>query len=131
LLDAAGGMNITGDANDRPSALIPVAVANRVPVMGVRALAAGALTDGFDRPVDPAAPEALDFARASGFRALARQWWLPPDQLAYRFALSMPGVDTIVLGAKNRAELQSFLEAEAAPRLSADEMAAVRASGFN
>ena len=131
LLDAAGGMNITDDADASPAALIPVAVANRVPVMGVRALAAGALTAKLDRTVDPAAPEALDFTRARGFRTLARQWQLPPDQLAYRYALSMWGVDTIVLGAKNRAELQSFIEAQAAPRLSVDEMAMVRASAFN
>ena len=42
--------------------------------------------------------------------------------LAHRYALSMPGVDTVVLGVKNRQELKECLQAEALPRFTEDEM---------
>jgi len=42
-----------------------------------------------------------------------------PAQLAHRYALSMPGVETVVLGVKNREELVDCLLAEAAPALDA------------
>jgi aryl-alcohol dehydrogenase-like predicted oxidoreductase len=47
--------------------------------------------------------------------------------LAHRYALSMPGLATVVLGVKNRVELQECLAAEAAGPLSADEMHAIEA----
>ena len=34
--------------------------------------------------------------------------------IAHRYALSMSGVDTVILGVKNRAELEQCLDAEAA-----------------
>ena len=42
--------------------------------------------------------------------------------LAHRYALSMPGVDTVVLGVKNRQELQECFQVEALPRFTEDEM---------
>ena len=47
--------------------------------------------------------------------------------LAHRYALSMPEVATVVLGVKNRAELDECLAAEAAGPLSDDEMRAIEA----
>jgi aryl-alcohol dehydrogenase-like predicted oxidoreductase len=40
---------------------------------------------------------------------------ISPAQLAHQYALSMPGVETVVLGVKNREELAECLAAEAAP----------------
>jgi hypothetical protein len=48
--------------------------------------------------------------------------------LAYRYALSMDSVDTVVLGVKNRAELADALAGEAAGPLTRDEMIAVAQS---
>ena len=38
---------------------------------------------------------------------------MDPALLAHRYALDIKGVDTVVLGVKNRAELAQCLEAEA------------------
>ncbi len=125
-LNTSGSMNITGKPED-PAALIPIAAHRGIGVMAVRALAAGALTDAFDRNVDPETLEAIDYQRAAGFRMMARELGVEPAELAYRYALSTPGVDTVVLGAKNRSELMAFMRAEAAPRMSPAEMADLRA----
>jgi aryl-alcohol dehydrogenase-like predicted oxidoreductase len=47
--------------------------------------------------------------------------------IAHRYALAMAGVDTLVLGVKNRQELRQCLDAEAAGALSPDEIAAIDA----
>jgi aryl-alcohol dehydrogenase-like predicted oxidoreductase len=54
----------------------------------------------------------LDYARAAPFRALCEPWGEDPAKIAHRYALGMEGVDTLVLGVKNRAELRQCLEAE-------------------
>ncbi|WP_436527556.1 aldo/keto reductase [Actinoplanes sp. HUAS TT8] len=96
-----------------------------VRVMGIRAVAAGALTGGIDRTTDPSAPIAADFTRAEPFRKLASEWGTSPAALAHRWALSVPGVATVVLGVKNRTELAECLAAEAAGPLSPSEMDAI------
>ncbi|BCY13880.1 aldo/keto reductase [Actinoplanes sp. L3-i22] len=98
---------------------------NGVQVMGIRAVAAGALTSGIDRTTEATDPVAHDFARAGSFRKLAAEWGTSPATLAHRFALSAPGVSTVVLGVKNRAELDECLAAEAAGPLSPSEMDAL------
>ena len=50
-----------------------------------------------------------------------------PAIVAHRYALGMPGIDTLVLGVKNREELSECLEAEAAGPLSPEEIAAIDA----
>ena len=81
--------------------------------MGIRAVQAGALTAGIDRPLKPSHPEAKDFARATPFRALCDNVKIDSAIMAHRYALDIPGVDTVVLGIKNQAELHQCLEAEA------------------
>lgn len=98
------------------------AVASGASVMAIRALAAGALADGFDRVVPDDHPAADHFRRAADFRALARERGESPALLAHRYALSRPDVATVVLGVKNREELAECLAAEAAPRLSDEEL---------
>jgi aryl-alcohol dehydrogenase-like predicted oxidoreductase len=95
-----------------PRTIIARAVRHGVGVLGIRAVQAGALTDGFDRDVSPG-QDSADFDRAEGFRALARSWGVSAARLAHRYALSMAGVDTVVLGVKNREELRECLDAEA------------------
>jgi aryl-alcohol dehydrogenase-like predicted oxidoreductase len=80
-------------------------------VMGIRAVQAGALTDGLDRSLDPDHPALTDFKRAAPFRALAAELGESTAVLAHRYALTMDGVDTVVLGVKNREELAECLRA--------------------
>jgi aryl-alcohol dehydrogenase-like predicted oxidoreductase len=56
---------------------------------------------------------------------VAREAGETPAALAHRYALAMPGVDTVVLGVKDRAELHECLAAEARGPLAADLVAAV------
>ena len=94
--------------------------------MGIRAVQAGALTSGFDRPLDPEHPDAVDFARAAPFRGFAMMG-SDPATIAHRYALGIEGVDTLVLGVKNREELRQCLDAEAAGPLFPERMAAIEA----
>ena len=94
--------------------------------MGVRALAAGALSEALDRVLPASDPAFRDFGQAAAFRALAREWGVAPTMLAHRYALSLANVSTVVIGAKNRRELEDCLAAEAAGPLSADDMARIR-----
>ena len=129
LLDSPGGLTRTrGPA--RPRDIIAEAVAHGVGVMGIRAVQAGALTRDFDRPLEPGDPDAVDFARAAAFRALCDRWGADPAVIAHRYSLSMDGVDTVVLGVKNRDELRQCLDAETAGPLSPQEVAEIDSLGL-
>lgn len=97
-----------------------------VGVLGVRAVQAGALVDVPDRRLD--ALERADFERAAAYRALARDLGVSAAALAHRYALSLAGVDTVVIGAKNRQELEECLAAEAAGPLPADLIESIHAA---
>jgi aryl-alcohol dehydrogenase-like predicted oxidoreductase len=126
LLDSPGGLTRLRSPA-RPRDIIATAQANGVGVMGIRAVQAGALTKTIDRPLDPDHPDARDFVRAAPFRALCDGWSADPAIVAHRYALGMDGVDTLVLGVKNREELRQCLDAEAAGPLSPEETAAIDA----
>jgi aryl-alcohol dehydrogenase-like predicted oxidoreductase len=89
---------------------------------------AGALTDTFDREVPGDHPERLDYQRSAPFRALAQEIGESPASLAHRYALSMAGVATVVLGVKNRTELRECLTAEARGVLDPELMARIDAA---
>ena len=113
LLDSAGGLRrFAGPA--RPREIIAAANANGVAVMGIRAVQAGALTSAFDRPLPADHPDAADYDRAAPFREIAAELGDSPAYLAHRYALSVPGVSTVVLGVKDRRELRECIAAEAA-----------------
>jgi aryl-alcohol dehydrogenase-like predicted oxidoreductase len=95
----------------RPREIIGAAQDRGIGVMGIRVVGAGALTDAIDRDVPPDSAAAADFRRAAPLRELARELGESTAALAHRYALSMPGVDTVVLGVKNRAELRECLAA--------------------
>jgi aryl-alcohol dehydrogenase-like predicted oxidoreductase len=125
-LDLSGDMWLLGSAAEPRNADVRrAAVDNGVSVIAIRAVAAGALTDGLDRSVEDGAPAAVDFARAERFRALAAEIGESPAVLAHRYALSAPGVATVVLGVKNRTELAECLAAEARGPLTEAEQKAL------
>lgn len=126
LMDSAGALRRYAEP-ERARELIAAAKAHDIGVMGIRAVQAGALTAGIDRPLKPSHPEAKDFARASPFRSLCNNLEVDPAVLAHRYALDIPGVDTVVLGVKNQAELDQCLEAEALGPLSDDLRAQIDA----
>src|SRR6266446_2927008 len=112
LLDSPGAMQCY-DEPPRPREIIAAADRRGIGVMGIRAVQAGALTDAFDREVPEDHPERRDYQRSAPFRVLARELGESPASLAHRYALSMAGVATVVLGVKNRTELRECMMAEA------------------
>lgn len=128
-LDFSGDMWIWGgDASPDNARVRAQAAAAGVPIVGIRAVAAGSLADSLDRTVDAAHPAARDFRAAEPFRRLAAKRGETAARLAHRYALSMPELATVVLGVKNRRELADCLAAEAAGPLSEAEMRAVEAA---
>ena len=129
LLDSAGGIRSFAEPAN-PRAIIADAKARGCGVMGIRAVQAGALTAAIDREMKASHPESTDYARAAPFRELCREIGEDPAIVAHRYALSMFGVDTVVLGVKNRAELRGCLEAEAAGPLEPALMARIDGLGL-
>jgi aryl-alcohol dehydrogenase-like predicted oxidoreductase len=123
LLDSVGDM-WPFESHDQPDnrRILAAAAAAGVAVMGIRAIAAGALADRLDRDAPDTDPAAVDYRRASGFRELARTKGVSAGELAHRYALSLPGVSTVIVGAKSRVELAGCLAAEAAGPLRAEEL---------
>jgi aryl-alcohol dehydrogenase-like predicted oxidoreductase len=110
LLDSLGAMK-RFDEPARPREIIAATHRRGIAVMGIRAVQAGALTEALDRGLPETHPEMADYRRAAPFRALAREVGESAAALAHRYALSIPGVATVILGIKNRAELRECLAA--------------------
>ena len=127
-LDMSGDMWPYGDADEpRNPEIVSAAAGAGVSVIAIRAVAAGSLTASVDRPLETVHPAARDFARAEPFRKLAAELGQPAAVLAHRYALSVPGVTTVVLGVKNRTELDECVAAAERGPLSAEDLAAVDA----
>ena len=88
--------------------------------MGIRAVQAGALTAEFDRAVKASHPDGRRLRKGGAVPRACAELGVDPALLAHRYALDMDGVDTVVLGVKNRAELAQCLEAEALGALPTD-----------
>jgi len=129
LLDSAGGIRNFREPAE-PRTIIAAAKRNGVGVLGIRAVQAGALTNAIDRTLAPEHAESRDFARAAPYRALCRELGEDPAIVAHRYALAMDGVDTVILGVKNRAELEQCLEAETRGPLEPDIVARIDALGL-
>jgi aryl-alcohol dehydrogenase-like predicted oxidoreductase len=110
LLDSPGEIR-RYEEPARPGEIIATAAELGIGVLGIRAVGAGAITDALDRDLAADDPIAQDFARAAPVRELARSLGMSTATLAHRFALAMPGVDSVVLGVKNRTELAECVEA--------------------
>ena len=110
-----------------PTGSVAVAAAAAgVPVIGIRAVGRGALADVLDKQVDDDHPIAVDYRRAAGLRRLAQACGVPAARLAYRYALSLPEVDTVAIGVRNRAELADAIAAERDGPMDDAEMAELR-----
>ena len=127
LLDSAGAIQRFEGAL-RPREVIAAAGEQGVGVMGIRAVQAGALTGAIDRELPEGHGDAADFDRAAPFRDLAREVGESPAALAHRYALSMRGVSTVVLGVKNREELRECVGAEARGPLDAELVSRIDAA---
>jgi aryl-alcohol dehydrogenase-like predicted oxidoreductase len=124
LLDSSGELRRYNE-EARPREVIAAAAELGVGVLGIRAVGAGAITDALDRALPADDPVAADFARAEPIRALAAGLGTSTATLAHRHALTMAGVDSVVLGVKNRTELAECVAAAAAGPLAADVMTAI------
>jgi aryl-alcohol dehydrogenase-like predicted oxidoreductase len=95
--------------------MVHLAHAAGLGVFGIRPFAAGSLTVSIDRSLPAEHPVVRDFALAQqhlGFLSTDISASLPVA--AMRYALSVPGVSTVVTGAKNRMELAEAVAAVAA-----------------
>jgi len=129
LLGSAGSLRRYGEPA-RPREIIAAATANGVSVLGIRAVQAGALTAAVDRDLSPNNPDRKDFERAAPFRALCKEISQDPAIVAHRYALSLPGIATVILGVKNREELKQCVDAEAAGPLEPGLMARIDGLGL-
>jgi aryl-alcohol dehydrogenase-like predicted oxidoreductase len=129
LLDSAGTLRRYAEPA-RPREIMAAAQEEGVAILGIRAVQAGALTMQVDRELTPNNPDRKDFERAAPFRALCRELGQDPAIVAHRYALSLPGVATVILGVKNRDELRQCLEAEASGPLEPALMARIDGLGL-
>ena len=124
ILCSEGEMGARGDAPYRDHLeMLRLAQAASLGVFGIRPFAAGALTASIDRSLPAEHPVVRDFSRAQqhlGF--LATETPSSLSAAAMRYALSLPGVSTVVTGAKNRTELAEAVAAVAAGPLPAATM---------
>lgn len=124
ILDSPGGLK-RFEGPPKPREIAAAAHRRGVGVMGIRAVQAGSLTSALDRQVADDHPDMVDFRKAAAFRNLSSDLGESPAALAHRYALSMDGIATVVLGVKNRAELQECVEAEVKGRLAPEIMALI------
>ncbi len=127
LLDSAGAIYVH-DEPFTPREIVAAAAARGCGVLGIRAVQAGALTDALDRDLPEDDPDRRDYDRAAPFRALAAELGERPAALAHRYALTMSGVDSVVLGVKNRTELAECVAAAEAGPLEPDVIARIDAT---
>ncbi len=120
-IDSAGELHYF-EGPSRARELITATKAAGAGVMGIRPVQGGALTDSVDRALPAEHGVVVDFNRTSAFRALAKEFGTTAAALAHRYALTMAGIDTVVLGCKNRVELLECIVAAEAGPLASDEM---------
>ena len=113
ILCSEGEMGARGDAPYRDHVeMVRLAQTAGLGVFGIRPFAAGSLTAAIDRSLPAEHPVVRDFALAQqhlGFLSTDTSVSLPVA--AMRYALSLPGVSTVVTGAKNRMELAEAVAA--------------------
>jgi aryl-alcohol dehydrogenase-like predicted oxidoreductase len=121
-------------ARDVEHELVPMGLAEGVGIMAWSPLHAGLLSGKFTRDARPSetrlneleAPGTVDLDRVyrivDVLKEIARQRAVSPAQVALNWVMHKPGVSTVILGARNEAQLRDNLAA-AAWRLSLEEMA--------
>ncbi|MEW6298067.1 MAG: aldo/keto reductase [Thermodesulfobacteriota bacterium] len=123
ILCSEGEMGAPGDAPYRDHLeMVRLAHAAGLGVFGIRPFAAGALTAAIDRPLPAEHPVVRDFTLARQHLGFLATEASSLAVAAMRYALSLPGVSTVVTGAKNRTELAEAVAAAAAGPLPAAAM---------
>lgn len=122
ILNSEGEMGVAEDGPYRDHLeMVGLARSAQFGIFGIRPFAAGSLTAAVDRSLPADHPVAVDFdfgQRHLGF--LTAETASSLAVVALRYALSLPGVSTVVTGAKNRAELDdAIVAAQAGPLPSA------------
>ena len=123
-LNSAGAIGYASEAFN-PLAILYECQQLDIPILAIRAVQAGALTSSMDRSPHESGFDKSDFDdfdKAEPFRDLAIEWGESPASLAHRYALSIKGVASVILGVKNRTELKECVEAEAKDLLSDSEI---------
>eukprot|EP00757_Euglenozoa_sp_SAG-D1_P013898 gene13898-4072_t len=111
-LDSAGELTIWPSGQSRAREIGAAAVANGVGIMGIRVVNGGALTDSIDRKLPSGSRVQSDFDRAAPVRQLAKELGMSTAFLALRYAFGMHEEQhTVVLGVKNRRELEEAIAA--------------------
>jgi aryl-alcohol dehydrogenase-like predicted oxidoreductase len=126
-LNSAGAIGYV-DQDFDPQKILTESQKVGVPILGIRAVQAGALTLEMDREPHPSGFDIKDFEdydKAKPFRKLASEWKMNPSILAHRYALSAEKVSSVILGVKNRAELLDCIEAESLGELSQDQISEI------
>ena len=124
ILNSIGAIGYISEKPD-PNRVLQECQKRDIPILAIRAVQAGALTSSMDREPHPSGMDKADFNdfdRALPFRELAKDWDESPASLAHRYALSVEKVSTVILGIKNRKELQECIDAEEKGKLSSREM---------
>jgi len=113
VLCSEGEMGAPGDAPYRDHLqMVRLAQTAGFGVFGIRPFAAGSLTEAIDRTLPAEHPVVRDYALArQHFGFLTTETASSLAVAAMRYALSLPGVSTVVTGAKNRAELADAVAA--------------------
>jgi aryl-alcohol dehydrogenase-like predicted oxidoreductase len=121
-------------ARDVEHEIVPLGLDQGVGLMAWSPLHAGLLTGKFRRDARPSVsrlnelepPGTIDFERVyrivDVLTGIARDRGVTPAQVALNWVLNKPGVDTVILGARDEAQLIDNLAADAW-RLSKEEMA--------
>jgi aryl-alcohol dehydrogenase-like predicted oxidoreductase len=120
ILNSIGAIGYISENSD-PNRVLSECQKKDIPILAIRAVQAGALTSSMDRKPHASGMDSadfIDFERALPFRKLAKEWGESPASLAHRFALSVAKVSSVILGVKNRQELQECIDAESKGKLS-------------
>ena len=123
-LNSAGAIGYADEAYN-PSRIFKEACKNEIPTLAIRAVQAGALTTSMDRDPHESGYDQLDFddyLKAQPFRDISKEWNETPAKLAHRYALSIEGLSSVILGVKNRKELYECLDAEKDKKLTSTEI---------
>lgn len=128
-LNSAGELTIWPSGSSRAREIGAAAAAANVGVMAIRAVNGGALTDAIDRELPAGSRVRGDFDKAAPLRALAKEIGTTTAALAHRYAMAMHGGGhTVVLGIKNREELEECVAAACSGALDAATVANIDAA---
>lgn len=114
ILNSIGAIGYVSEKND-PNRILKECQSKNIPILAIRAVQAGALTNSMDRVPHISGfdiEDFKDFKKALPFRKFAEKMNESPSSLAHRYALSQDKVGSVILGVKNRKELIECIKAE-------------------